>query len=87
MKENIKTVDGIDFHLKRYIENGFIVKNISFRADNENYHYKESVKALRLDDFEKMYTKAGIQLLDVFGDYKLNTFNKDVSERLIMIFM
>lgn len=87
VKENTKTIDGISFHLKRYVENGFIVKDISFKADGKPYHYQELVKALTLKDFEKMFAEANIQLLDVFGDYKLNKFNKHNSERLIMIFM
>lgn len=87
VKENTKTIDGIDFYLKRYVENGFIVKDISFKTDGKPYHYKELVKALTLNDFEKMFAEANIQLLDVFGDYKLNKFNKHSSERLIMIFM
>lgn len=87
VKENTKTIEGIDFHLKRYVENGFIVKDISFEANGKPYHYQELVKALTLEDFESMFAKANIQLLDVFGDYKLNKFDKHNSERLIMIFM
>ena len=34
-----------------------------------------------------MFEQAELTLLDVFGDYQLNTFNKQNSERLIMIFM
>ena len=82
-----KTIDGIDFQSKRYVENGFIVQDISFNAEGQPYHYQELVKALTLNDFERMFAQANIQLLDVFGDYKLNTFNKYSSERLIMIFM
>lgn len=87
VKENVKTIDGIDFHLKRFVENGFIVKDISFEIEGKPYHFQELVKALRLDDFEAMFNRANVQLLDVFGDYKLNKFHKDHSERLIMIFM
>ena len=87
VKENTKTIDGIDFCVKRHVENGFIVKDISFIANGTPYHYQELVKALTLKDFERMFAQANIQLLDVFGDYKLNKFNKDTSERLIMIFM
>ncbi len=85
--ENVRTIDGIDFHLKRYVENGFIIKDISFKADGQSFQFKESVKAITLNDFEQMFEKAGVQLLDVFGDYKLNKFRKEHSERLIMIFM
>ena len=84
--ENTKTVDGIDFLQKRRLENGYIIKDISFDVDGEHYDYQERVKALTLNDFESFFEKAGVHLLDVFGDYKLNKFKTKTSERLIMIF-
>ncbi|CAH8283675.1 tellurite resistance protein TehB [Mariniflexile fucanivorans] len=84
--EEIKTVDGIDFNLKRYVEAGYIVKDISFTTDGEDYHFQERVKAFTLADFEALFEQAGVYLLDVFGDYKLRKFNNKTSERLVMIF-
>lgn len=84
--EEVKTVDGIDFHIKRYVKDNHIFKEIDFEADGEKHHYTEKVQALRLEDFEKMMEEAGIYLLDVFGNYKLQKFFKSQSERLIMIF-
>lgn len=84
--EEIKTVDGIDFHIKRYVKDNHIYKEIDFEADGEKHHYTEKVQALRLEDFEKMMDEADIYLLDVFGNYKLQKFFKSQSERLIMIF-
>lgn len=84
--EEIKTVEGIDFHIKRYVKDNHIFKEIDFEADGEKHHYTEKVQALRLEDFEKMMDEAGIYLLDVFGNYKLQKYFKNQSERLIMIF-
>lgn len=84
--EEIKTVEGIDFHIKRYVKDNHIFKEIDFEADGEKHHYTEKVQALRLEDFEKMMEEAGIYLLDVFGNYKLQKYFKNQSERLIMIF-
>ncbi len=84
--EEVKTVDGIDFHIKRYVKDNHIFKEIDFEDKNEKYHFTEKVKAITLDDFESMMNEAGIYLLDVFGDYKLRKFHKAESERLIMIF-
>ena len=39
-----------------------------------------------IDSFTKLFEAADVQLIDVFGDYKLRKFNKNTSERLIMIF-
>ncbi|WP_283635384.1 SAM-dependent methyltransferase [Aquaticitalea lipolytica] len=84
--EDVKTVEGIDFHQKRYVKDGYIIKDISFTADGENYNFQERVKALTLKDFEALFEKAGVFLLDVFGDYKLRKYYKTTSERLVMIF-
>ncbi len=81
-----KIVDDIEFHIKRYHENGFIYKEIDFEDKNEKFHFIEKVRALTLQDFQDMMDTAGIYLLDIFGDYKLKKFHKTESERLIMIF-
>lgn len=84
--EEVKTVEGIDFHIKRYVKDNHIFKEIYFEDKGQKFHFTEKVKALTLDDFEQMMEEAGIFLLDVFGDYKLRKFFKNDSERLIMIF-
>lgn len=84
--EDVKTVEGIDFHQKRYLEDGYIIKDILFAAEGEDFNFQERVKALSLPDFEELFEAAGVSLLDVFGDYKLRKFHKQSSERLVMIF-
>ncbi len=84
--EETKTVDGIEFHLKRRYENGFIIKDIAFDDQGQHYEFTERVRAFRLEDFEKMMEESDINLLDIFGDYRLKKFYKGESERLIMIF-
>jgi len=84
--EELKTVDGIDFYLKRYVEDGYIVKDITFTADGKLYDFQERVRGFTLADFELLFEQAGVYLLDVFGDYKLRKFNTKTSERLVLIF-
>lgn len=84
--EEVKTVDGIDFHIKRYYIDNHIIKEIDFEDKGQKFHFTEKVRALTLEDFETMMEEAGIYLLDTFGDYKLRKFFKNESERLIMIF-
>ena len=86
VSEEVKTVDGIDFHIRRYLQDGHIYKEIDFEDQGQKFHFTEKVKALTLKDFEEMMEEAGIFLLDIFGDYKLKKFHKTESERLIMIF-
>jgi SAM-dependent methyltransferase len=84
--EETKTVDNIDFYIKRYVKDNHIFKEIDFEDNDEKFHFTEKVQALTLQDFEAMMEEAGIFLLDIFGDYKLKKFHKTESERLIMIF-
>ncbi len=84
--EEVKTVENIDFHIKRFVSEGHIYKEIDFEDQGQKFHFTEKVKALTLQDFEEMMEEAGIYLLDIFGDYKLKKFHKTESERLIMIF-
>lgn len=84
--EDIKTVDGIDFHQKRYVKDEHIIKDISFTTENEDFKFQERVRAFTLNDFKALFEAAGVHLLDIFGDFKLNKFDKKKSPRLIMVF-
>lgn len=84
--EDVKTVQGIEFHQKRSLQDGYIIKDISFTDKGQDYQFQERVKALTLADFEQLFEDAGLYLLDIFGDYKLRKFDANNSERLILIF-
>ena len=84
--EDVKVVDDIEFHQKRYVEDGYIIKDIRFTANNEDYAFSERVRAFTLEDFGTLFEQADVHLLDVFGDYKLRKFDRKTSERLVMIF-
>lgn len=84
--EDNKTVDGITFNQKRYVQDGYIIKDINFEADGKAFSFQEKVKAFILADFESLFSAAGVHLLDIFGDYKLRKFDVTTSERLVMVF-
>ncbi|MCR9183454.1 MAG: class I SAM-dependent methyltransferase [Flavobacteriaceae bacterium] len=86
VEKETKTVDKITFHIHRYVKDGYIIKDISFKENNENYFFTEKVKALTKEDFLDYFDKAGIELLFTFGDYNLGAFDKEHSPRLILIF-
>ena len=81
-----KTVNGITFNMNRYVENGYILKDIEFTFESVPYKFQERVRAFNLDDFKELFKKAGVYLVDIFGDYKLHKFEMHDSPRLIMIF-
>ncbi|MGB1270028.1 MAG: class I SAM-dependent methyltransferase [Flavobacteriaceae bacterium] len=84
--EETKTVEHIDFHIKRFVKDGFIYKEIRFTDAGKSHFYTEKVQAITLNDFERYFEQAGINLLAIFGDYKLHTFYPNTSKRLILLF-
>ncbi|GGG99376.1 methyltransferase [Polaribacter pacificus] len=85
IEKEIKTVEGIDFHITRKIENGFIIKEIHFFADDENHSYIEKVKYLDKDKFVNYFENAGFNINQVFGSYQLEDFDPSSSKRLIFV--
>jgi SAM-dependent methyltransferase len=83
--EEEKVVEHITFHLKRYVKNGFIIKEIDFEDDGVQHHYEEKVRALTLIDFTEYLQKAGLNILNLWGDYQLNDFHAMESDRLIIL--
>lgn len=81
-----KVIKGIDFSIERWIDQGFIFKNIVINDNNQHFTFTERVKAIRLSDFESCLKKVGLKLLHVFGDYELKDYNEKTSPRTILIF-
>ena len=80
-----KLVDGIYFKLKRFIKSGSLYKTISFKADGKEFYFQERVDALKYFMFEEYFETVGLEIVEVFGDYALNTFDIDTSKRVIFI--
>ena len=83
--EEIKTIDGITFNMKRYIENGFIVKEIIFEANGEKHTFFEKVKSLDLAKINSYVNSVGFTIKHTFGNYQLEEFNEETSDRLILV--
>ncbi len=81
----IKTVDEIDFNINKEIIDGFFVKRIAFEDKGKSYSFEERVQALEFSDFKAYFDKAGLELFKVYGNYALEEFNPEKSDRLIMI--
>lgn len=81
----LKRIQGIDFHIRKKIENGFIIKEISFDDKGEHHHYEERVKYLDIHKFKTYFKKSGFEIQHIFGDYNLSPFHKETSKRLIFV--
>jgi SAM-dependent methyltransferase len=80
-----KIVDGISFNITREVINGFIIKTIKFIDKGQPFEFKEKVQAIRLSDFENYLSKTNFKTIKTFGNYNLDTFDIENSDRLIII--
>lgn len=85
INEETKFIDQINFRLKRAYENGNIVKTIDFTDKEKDFHFTEKVQALFPEDFQSLISQANLKIDSIFGDYNLNPFDREVSDRLIIV--
>jgi SAM-dependent methyltransferase len=85
--EEVVEKEGIRFDIKRSLIDKHIIKNIVV-TDREGalHHYAERVAAFSLEDFLQLFRKAGMELVNTYGNYDMGIYNTVDSERLIMIF-
>lgn len=84
-QQETKTIDGIEFHLNKFVAEGKIIKHINFEHELKDYAFEERVQAFLLADFEQMLTKSGLKITEIFGSYDLKPFNEISSDRLILV--
>lgn len=81
--EGQTTVGSVNFHWKKSIKEGAVVKEITVTDNDRQYKFCEYVQMFTLSEFESML-KEKFEITDVFGDYNLATFDESVSDRLIL---
>lgn len=85
VSEEIKSLSGIDFKINRSFDGIHIKKNIHFVAEDQDYAFTEKVQALTKADFEKLISATKLQIINIFGDYKLQPYDEATSKRLIIV--
>ena len=60
-------------------------RKIRNRYSLKKHKFQEKVKVITLADFSELIIGAGLQIIDTFGNYKLEDFNATSSDRLILI--
>ena len=76
---------GIRYQIKKKITDQFIIKDIKVTDGDQQHYFQEKVQALDLAKFERYSSKAGLKIVDIFGDYSLNDFSEHESDRLILV--
>lgn len=85
--EEVVEKEGVKFDIKRSLVNNHIIKDIVVTdKEGAKHHYAERVAAFSLDDFLQLFRKAGMELVNTYGNYDMGVYDAVNSERLIMIF-
>ncbi len=85
IEEEKKVIQGVEFHIARTYVDGKIRKQIEFEHNDSDYYFEERVEALHLADFKELFEQAGFKIKATYGDYNLNPYNPETSERIIVI--
>lgn len=78
-------INSIEFNLLRYTKDNCIVKEIVVSNKGKQYAFRENVKAYKAADLEKFFVQNQLEVVHLFGDYRLSVFNECTSDRLIII--
>ncbi len=85
LRRETKVVEGITFDMRRALTNGFITKQINFSDKGTDYVYHEKVRAIKHDQLVAMLQQGGFTVTHQFGDYYLNPFMENQSDRVILV--
>ena len=78
--------DEIEFSIQRQKKDNWLQKNIRFQVNGQDFHFQEEVELLEVKDFIALFAQTNLQLVDLFGDYQLGTYDSEKSSRQILIF-
>ena len=78
--------DEIEFSIQRQQKDNWLQKNIRFQVDKQDFHFQEEVELLEVKDFIALFAQVNLDLVDLFGDYQLGTYDSEKSSRQILIF-
>jgi SAM-dependent methyltransferase len=87
VQEEIVRRGGIDFHIKRWENRGFLYKSITFEDQGESYEFQEKVELISKEDFLQYADQAGLSFLNLAGDYSLAKFDAQTSPRMIFFWV
>lgn len=87
VKNSEKKIDNVTYYITRWFDETHFYKNIIVKDDNHNeaMEYTEKVNKFTLENFTQMFSRQGLHIKEIYGDYSFNTYDLKGSPRLIMI--
>lgn len=85
VKDEVINAENVSFQVKRYVKDEKIVKEIFVKEEEKEFRYFEKVALLTLQDFEDLFKQAKLKVIKTFGDFNLNPYSEEQSDRLILM--
>jgi SAM-dependent methyltransferase len=89
VRQSVKEIDGVVYHLTRWTDEKHFYKNIRIRDKTSDtlpeLEYTERVAKITLGDFRDMFAREGLQIQDIYGNYALEPYDPRHSPRLLLI--
>ena len=73
------------FQIHRSIQDDWVIKRIVFSDSGQKFRVEERVRLFSLDAFLNLLSPHPMKMVHTFGNYALEPFQSDVSERMIML--
>jgi hypothetical protein len=73
----------VQFHWRKSIEEGSVVKEITVTDGDRTFNFCEHVQLFTLKEFAEMLQEK-FEIVSMFGDYNLANFDEQNSDRLIL---
>jgi len=82
-----KEIDGIIYSITRWMDDKYFFKKIMIDDNQlgEDLEYTEQVARFDLKDLEFMFTVNYLEIVKVYGDYRLSEYDRKKSPRLIIV--
>lgn len=82
--EDERFMEGLVFRIRRRIADDRIMKTIDVSDGQTTRHFQENVRAFSAEELKEMFRASGLVVEAEYGNYRLEHFDPDTSERLIL---
>ena len=80
-----KELNGTLFQWTKYLEDGYIVKDIRVHVDGTIKQFQERVKVYSIEELKEIHKEAGLKVMAAFGAYELDPYDASTSSRIILV--
>ncbi|MDP2385933.1 MAG: class I SAM-dependent methyltransferase [Bacteroidota bacterium] len=87
VKNETKEIDGVQFTISKEFVKGRIQKYINIKDGNKELNFQESLTIYNKEEILAYATSVGLTCKEVFGNYNMEAFNAEQSDRMIFIFI